>query len=95
MLFKHCILKHFKFDPTEDQKTFIDLFSSFMTKRESHKTFLLKGYAGTGKTTLVSALVKTCKELNPQVGQPRCWETSLRLQHPLFIGLFITKKRWI
>ena len=64
MLFKHCILKHFKFEPTQDQKAFIDLFSSFMTKRESHKTFLLKGYAGTGKTTLVSALVKTCKELN-------------------------------
>ena len=64
MLFKHCILKHFKFDPTQDQMAFIDLFSSFMTKRESHKTFLLKGYAGTGKTTLVSALVKTCKELN-------------------------------
>ncbi len=64
MLFKHCILKHFKFEPTKDQTKFIDLFSSFMTKRESHKTFLLKGYAGTGKTTLVSALVKTCKELN-------------------------------
>lgn len=64
MLFKHCILKHFKFDPTKDQTKFIDLFSSFMNKRESHKTFLLKGYAGTGKTTLVSALVKTCKELN-------------------------------
>ncbi len=64
MLFKHCILKHFKFEPTKDQTTFIDLFASFMTKRESHKTFLLKGYAGTGKTTLVSALVKTCKELN-------------------------------
>lgn len=64
MLFKHCILKHFKFEPTKDQTKFIDLFASFMTKRESHKTFLLKGYAGTGKTTLVSALVKTCKELN-------------------------------
>ena len=64
MLFKHCILKHFKFEPTKDQTAFIDLFSSFMAKRESHKTFLLKGYAGTGKTTLVSALVKTCKELN-------------------------------
>ena len=64
MLFKHCILKYFKFEPTKDQTTFIDLFSSFMNKRESHKTFLLKGYAGTGKTTLVSALVKTCKELN-------------------------------
>lgn len=64
MLFKHCILKHFKFEPTKDQTTFIDLFSSFMNKREAHKTFLLKGYAGTGKTTLVSALVKTCKELN-------------------------------
>lgn len=64
MLFKHCILKHFKFEPTQDQTAFIDLFSLFMAKRESYKTFLLKGYAGTGKTTLVSALVKTCKELN-------------------------------
>lgn len=67
MLFKHCILKHFKFEPTKDQTTFIDLFSSFMNKRESHKTFLLKGYAGTGKTTLISALVKACKDLNVPV----------------------------
>ena len=67
MLVKHCILKHFKFEPTQDQKTFIDLFSLFMTKKESYKTFLLKGYAGTGKTTLVSAIVKACKDINVPV----------------------------
>lgn len=61
---RNTIMRNFKFEPTEDQKEFIELFSSFMMKRESYKTFLLKGYAGTGKTTLVSALVKSCKELN-------------------------------
>ena len=61
---RNTIMRNFKFEPTEDQKEFIELFSSFMMKRESYKTFLLKGYAGTGKTTLVSALVKACKELN-------------------------------
>lgn len=61
---RNTIMRNFKFEPTEDQKEFIELFSLFMMKRESYKTFLLKGYAGTGKTTLVSALVKACKELN-------------------------------
>ena len=64
ILLKHCILKHFKFEPSQDQKKFIDLFSLFMTKKESYKTFLLKGYAGTGKTTLVSSIVQACKDLN-------------------------------
>lgn len=60
---KKSILKHFKFEPTQDQHKFIELFSSFMMNTESHKAFLLKGYAGTGKTTVVSALVGACKEL--------------------------------
>lgn len=63
-MMRNTIIKHFKFEPTEDQKVFIDKFSSFMKTKTSNPTFLLKGYAGTGKTTLVSSIVKACKSLN-------------------------------
>ena len=63
-MMKNTIIKHFKFEPTHDQKVFIDKFSSFIKDKTSNPTFLLKGYAGTGKTTLVSAIVNACKSLN-------------------------------
>lgn len=39
------------------------MLSDFMMMPESRVTFLLKGYAGTGKTTLVGAFVKALAEL--------------------------------
>jgi exodeoxyribonuclease V len=55
------------FEPTEQQSLLIDLLSVFLTSQEREKVFLLKGYAGTGKTSVVSALVKTFDELQQKV----------------------------
>lgn len=49
--------KQFPYTPTEGQEKLIHNLSSFILDNDPRGLFLLKGYAGTGKTTLVSALV--------------------------------------
>lgn len=49
----------FPFSPTESQKKLFLLFDDFLLKNIPKTTLLLRGYAGTGKTTVVSAVVKT------------------------------------
>lgn len=49
----------FPFEPTEDQaKLFAKLDEFILNKTDERQVFLLKGYAGTGKTTVVTSLVK-------------------------------------
>lgn len=50
-------------DPTNGQNELIDKLATFITMPESDSIFLLKGYAGTGKTSTIGALVKTLEEL--------------------------------
>lgn len=57
------ITQNFPYDPTEDQVLALNLLSNFLLSEESDSLLLLKGYAGTGKTSLVGALVKTMTEL--------------------------------
>lgn len=55
------ILKELGHEPTAGQQELIGLLSTFVTepaKPRSQPAFLLRGYAGTGKTSLVSALVR-------------------------------------
>ncbi len=61
----HTILhKHLKFSPTPCQQRFIEKFSDFVDNTYSkRKLFVLKGFAGTGKTTLIGAVVKSLPEL--------------------------------
>ena len=54
--------EQFAFEPTADQQEFINQICEFILD-DAQKMFLLKGYAGTGKTSLVSTLVK----LLPQI----------------------------
>ncbi|MCK9256044.1 MAG: AAA family ATPase [Bacteroidales bacterium] len=43
--------------PTQDQALAINELNNFLTSKEKHCVFLLTGFAGTGKTTLISALI--------------------------------------
>ena len=54
---------HFPFQPTSEQDDIINYISEFVTTIGNRSIFILKGYAGTGKTTLVSALVKSLPDL--------------------------------
>ena len=50
---------YFPFQPTKQQDQIINDISEFVTTIGNRSIFMLKGYAGTGKTTLVSTLVKS------------------------------------
>ena len=60
---KELILHHFGLKPTEDQAKVIDSLCQFILSPDADSVFILRGFAGTGKTTLVSALVKTMEQL--------------------------------
>ena len=58
--------ENFDYEPTESQKDLISNLSLFISNQELKPAFLLKGYAGTGKTTIISSLVKTLDEFHLQ-----------------------------
>jgi len=57
------IEENLKFKPTADQQKAIDALANYVTQIDLGSLFLLKGYAGTGKTSLVSALVTTLTDM--------------------------------
>ena len=61
------IKDNFGFAPTAEQSEAIGLIGEFLMSRRGMELFLLRGYAGTGKTTLVGALVKTLTQLGHPV----------------------------
>jgi exodeoxyribonuclease-5 len=52
------ILDFFPFKPTPEQDLALQILSEFLVSRDKDKALLLKGYAGTGKTTMLGATVK-------------------------------------
>ncbi len=54
----NLIANSYPFDPTAEQLAFCLKATAFLNKTESKKCFILRGYAGTGKTTSIAALVK-------------------------------------
>ncbi|HPX98381.1 MAG TPA: AAA family ATPase [Bacteroidaceae bacterium] len=61
------IMNYCPFPLTSGQEEAIKLLSTFVTGNEPRQVFLLKGYAGTGKTTLIGALVKALRSQNGRV----------------------------
>lgn len=57
------IIAQLPFEPTEQQIQLIDKLGEFIMSTDPEKIFLLKGYAGTGKTSVISALVRALNEL--------------------------------
>ncbi|MGB9746450.1 MAG: ATP-dependent DNA helicase [Bacteroidales bacterium] len=58
------ILSNFPYDPTPDQRRFIEQFGDFLYSGKQNEVMLVTGYAGTGKTTLVASLVQVLRALN-------------------------------
>lgn len=57
------IVAKLPFVPNDDQRQLIGKLGVFLLAQDASKLFLLKGYAGTGKTSIVAALVKAMQEL--------------------------------
>lgn len=64
--FKNLILQSASFVPTDDQKYAIDEFTHLLACREQ-AAMILRGSAGTGKTSIVSVMVRTLLGLRQKV----------------------------
>ncbi|MGC4039764.1 MAG: AAA family ATPase [Flavobacterium sp.] len=55
--FYSILQKEFPFQPTVKQDVFLQKIADFVTNENGDEVFVLKGYAGTGKTTVISTIV--------------------------------------
>jgi exodeoxyribonuclease-5 len=53
------LVQSFGFEPTDGQAIVMYHLSAFLLSQKENPTYILKGYAGTGKTSLVKTLVRT------------------------------------
>jgi len=59
----NLIKGHFPYEFTPGQESLIGMLAKFILEKDEDSLFQIKGYAGTGKTTIVSSLVKTLPQL--------------------------------
>ena len=64
---KNRIISHLSFAPNQGQNELLEQLSQFVVSPITQKAFILLGYAGTGKTSIVAALVEAYKELQQKV----------------------------
>lgn len=64
---KNRIIQALPFTPNEGQDELLHILSQFIISKDEQKTFVLRGYAGTGKTSLMAALVRAMKELQQSI----------------------------
>lgn len=62
-LFYSVLQKKFPFQPTVKQDIFFSKISEFVSSPAQNEIFVLKGYAGTGKTTVISTIVNNLVEI--------------------------------
>lgn len=63
------IKRNFPYKPTDEQENAVKSFVDFLLSPSVDAVFVMKGYAGTGKTSLTAALVRTLDQLQ--------WKTVL------------------
>lgn len=62
-LFYSVLQKKFPFQPTVKQDIFFSKIAEFVSSPVQNEIFVLKGYAGTGKTTVISTIVNNLVEV--------------------------------
>ncbi len=63
MFIKNLFIQQFPWQPTAQQLDAFELLEEFLLSFDRQSCFVLRGYAGTGKTTLIAALVKVLPAL--------------------------------
>jgi len=64
---KYRIRSAFPYEPTGEQEHAIDVFARFMTDRHEQAVMVMRGSAGTGKTTLAASIVKAMVSLEQKI----------------------------
>lgn len=54
---------HFPHEPTSEQAELMEQLGLFLISHENPSAFILKGYAGTGKTSILGACIKTVRQM--------------------------------
>ena len=62
--FYRLLIQQFPFETTSGQQTLLNKLAAFILGKNSDHIFIVKGYAGTGKTTIVRSLVQSLPALN-------------------------------
>ena len=65
--FISLIKKDLNYQPTPEQEHVLTVFSQFLADRNPHSVMVLRGSAGTGKTTLAAAMVSTLHRLGQKL----------------------------
>ena len=58
------LLRNFPHQATKDQIKLISEIAVFLLDKDPHQLFVLKGYAGTGKTTLIQSIIRSLVKYN-------------------------------
>ena len=61
--FKELFLQNFGHTPTNQQLEVVNMLTDFIMEPHQQEIFILRGFAGTGKTSLISALVRTMQHI--------------------------------
>ena len=61
------IVAEFGFEPTADQASALQVFGSFLADRRNICVMVLRGSAGTGKTSLAGAMMRTMSRLGQKL----------------------------
>ena len=64
---KYRVRQALGFTPTDEQEQAVGTFAKFMTDRSAHAVMILRGSAGTGKTTLAGAIVRAMTALGQRL----------------------------
>lgn len=64
---KNRIIHALPFSANEGQEELLTLLSRFVVSKNDKKAFILRGYAGTGKTSIMAALVQAMQELKQEI----------------------------
>ena len=64
---KNRVLQQLPFDANEGQQALLDKLSQFIVSSDPRKAFVLRGYAGTGKTSIMAALVRALQQLQQRI----------------------------
>lgn len=62
--FYSILIQSFPFQPTVKQDIFFQKIADFVSNNHQNEIFVLKGYAGTGKTTVISTIVNNLISIN-------------------------------
>ena len=65
--FTEQIKENFPYKPTLEQEKTLNMLSEFYLEAQDKAILLLKGYAGTGKTSLMGAFVQTLYKMKQKV----------------------------